>query len=370
MNLKQARMRPAHCGPVKAARRHDLVFLRSDPVQVRCGLIDLMMSDYDRMERPRVTLRLPMATALAAFGFACATGAALALPAQTTSELNVRVGPSSDTTVLYTLEAREIVEILSCGSGWCKLDTGGFVSEAYLTSAGESEPVLPAAPATPQAPSAPIPSPPSGYSDDFPVADTGGNWRGAPFDAGPPPPSAYGWTGTVETRVAETSADGWQGWEGARSFLDVANDAFDDFADVMDPYDTAADPYGAGGYDPGFTGFETVPDPSPRQYGFHDEPEHFPFAFGIESITRPPACFYDRIGYDGRGFCRFRSTVVTQFPGWWDDRITSIYLRHGWAVQVCTGPDFTGYCQVFTESTRWVRGALDNQITSYRLFRR
>jgi len=286
-------------------------------------------------------------------------GPALALAAQPTTELNVREGPSTTTTILYTLQTGQLVDIVSCGSGWCKLSAGGFVSEAYLVPPGPAAPAAPPAPAPTYGVAAPTPTPasyagsrnvpadPRGFGDPY---ATGGYATASPAPYGPTGGTAYPESWYADT--ADARGSGFpESWYGAddRGYTDGYADAWTD---------------GGGAFG----------DPWPRQtrfaFNIASEPDSFPFAFGIESTVRPPACFYDRPGYRGDGFCRFAQVSAPHMLRRWDDRIGSIYVHPGYAVEVCTGDNFTGYCRTLTSSDNWVGQALDDDISSYRVYRR
>jgi uncharacterized protein YraI len=76
-----------------------------------------------------------------AFSFAATVFAAMlpaaanAATAVTTSNVNLRQGPSTDYPVITTLPGNTAVEIEGCAQGWCKVDyagAAGWMSEDYL----------------------------------------------------------------------------------------------------------------------------------------------------------------------------------------------------------------------------------------------
>ena len=76
-----------------------------------------------------------------AVGFAAAVFAAVlpvaanAATAVTTSNVNLREGPSTDYPVITTLPGNTAVEVEGCARGWCKVDyagAAGWMSEDYL----------------------------------------------------------------------------------------------------------------------------------------------------------------------------------------------------------------------------------------------
>lgn len=334
------------------------------------------------------TLTLASAAALGAA--LMSVGPALALAAQPTTELNVRVGPSTETAVLYTLSAGQLIDVVSCGSGWCRLGSGGFVSEAYLVPPGSAAPVVPA-PAPYHGASAPAPvtaaytanpgapAGPPAYGDPYPAGAPGGYASANPAPYGHTggagyPESWYG--GHADARGAGYPAS----WYGHETGGDPAgwNNGYDAGGDPAGWNNGYADCWaeGAGGFGGYGDPYEfTAGDPWPRaatrfEFRVASEPESFPFAFGIESTVRPPACFYDRPGYRGDGFCRFAQVTAPHMLRRWDDRIGSVYVHPGYAVEVCTGDNFTGYCRTLTSSDNWVGRVLDDNISSYRVYRR
>lgn len=53
----------------------------------------------------------------------------------TTTNLNLRAGPSAETAKVATLPADTRVQLLSCAAGWCQVSTGGragYASQKYL----------------------------------------------------------------------------------------------------------------------------------------------------------------------------------------------------------------------------------------------
>jgi uncharacterized protein YraI len=81
--------------------------------------------------RKRV-VAISFAAAVFAAGLPAAASAATAV---TTSNVNLREGPSTDYPVITTLPGNTAVEIEGCAQGWCKVDyagAAGWMSEDYL----------------------------------------------------------------------------------------------------------------------------------------------------------------------------------------------------------------------------------------------
>ncbi|MEX1180085.1 MAG: SH3 domain-containing protein [Cucumibacter sp.] len=268
--------------------------------------------------------------AFAAAGLLLSAGEAFALAAMPTTALNVRVGPSSSTSVLYTLSAGETIDVVSCGSGWCKLNTGGFVSEAYLVPAGSPAPAV----------NAPAPTSPA-YSG----GGNGGYYAGDE--------DAYG-------GFDDTYGDFAGEYAGYDEGFDQGYGGGDGGWPALAPFDQPNGYNGFGGY------------PSYRQgaeFRFGSGPDNFPFAFGIES-NNPAACFYNHPSYNADAFCRQTMISVPEIRGRWDDRISSIWTSPRFAVQACTGAYFTGVCRTYSGNVPWIGRAMDNDISSYRVVRR
>jgi uncharacterized protein YraI len=82
----------------------------------------------------KIWRRLWLGFAAAAF-VAALPAAAHAATAVTTSNVNLRDGPSTDYPVIMTLPASAAVEVEGCAQGWCKVDysgAAGWMSEDYL----------------------------------------------------------------------------------------------------------------------------------------------------------------------------------------------------------------------------------------------
>jgi len=79
--------------------------------------------------------------ALMAFGLvSVSSGLALAAPALTVTDLNLRAGPGTDTPVVITIPGGSTVDVSDCGpDGWCSVRYGrfaGFMNQAYLSTGG------------------------------------------------------------------------------------------------------------------------------------------------------------------------------------------------------------------------------------------
>jgi uncharacterized protein YraI len=82
----------------------------------------------------KIRLRLCLGFVAAAFAMAFPLGANAAT-AVTTSNVNLRQGPSTDYPVIMTLPASAAVDVEGCAQGWCKVDysgSEGWISEDYL----------------------------------------------------------------------------------------------------------------------------------------------------------------------------------------------------------------------------------------------
>ena len=86
------------------------------------------------MSRLMIALRSGLAFAVCAVAGTLAS-VALAAPAVTTANVNLRQGPSTDYQIIVTVPASAAVDVEGCASGWCKVDyagSAGWISEDYL----------------------------------------------------------------------------------------------------------------------------------------------------------------------------------------------------------------------------------------------
>jgi len=80
-------------------------------------------------------MRQTLLTALVATGLGAS--AAMAAPAVTTSDLNVRAGQGTSHPVVGVLPEGSVVDVRGCGDGWCFVpELGGYASASYLQPTG------------------------------------------------------------------------------------------------------------------------------------------------------------------------------------------------------------------------------------------
>ena len=80
----------------------------------------------------------------AAFGVLATTAAGFATEAVATGAVNVRTGPGPGYTKVDVLSPGEIVDVLECTPGWCRIvhpGPDGWVSRSYLANTDYDEPV-------------------------------------------------------------------------------------------------------------------------------------------------------------------------------------------------------------------------------------
>jgi uncharacterized protein YraI len=76
---------------------------------------------------------------LAAGLMALSMGAAAAAPATVMQDLHLRAGRSTNSPIIGVLPRGSTVDVSSCGSGWCAIDSAegpGYASSRYLDVAG------------------------------------------------------------------------------------------------------------------------------------------------------------------------------------------------------------------------------------------
>ncbi len=80
-------------------------------------------------------MRQTLLTALVATGLGAS--AAMAAPAVTTTDLNVRAGQGTSHPVVGVLPEGSVVDARGCGDGWCFVpELGGYASASYLQPTG------------------------------------------------------------------------------------------------------------------------------------------------------------------------------------------------------------------------------------------
>src|ERR1700683_4324807 len=120
-----------------------MVIARAYPVTMRPSRVVLSSPSGYRLAAVRGVERhgVKMRMHRGAFGFAAAVFAAMlpaaanAATALTTSNVNLREGPSTDYPVITPLPGNTAGEIEGCAQGWCKVDyagAAGWMSEDYL----------------------------------------------------------------------------------------------------------------------------------------------------------------------------------------------------------------------------------------------
>ncbi len=87
---------------------------------------------------------------------------------------------------------------------------------------------------------------------------------------------------------------------------------------------------------------------------------------GGSTGARREACFYEDRHFRGRSFCA-RPGDSDRNLGAWNNRISSISIRGGMTVQVCTDRDGRD-CDAFNRDTPTLPWWLDGNISSYRVF--
>ena len=87
-----------------------------------------------------MTFKKTLAAALAATTMLTSAGAALAAPGVTLGGVNMRDAPGTHGDIIDTLSKGTLLEIESCGGGWCAVeydDEDGFISASYLALIGD-----------------------------------------------------------------------------------------------------------------------------------------------------------------------------------------------------------------------------------------
>lgn len=82
----------------------------------------------------------------------------------------------------------------------------------------------------------------------------------------------------------------------------------------------------------------------------------------------PKVCFFNGNNYSGASFCVNAGSGNSNLFGFWNDKISSIQVQPGAAVQVCRNSGFAGFCQTYNSSVPVLNGFLNNQVSSFQTY--
>ena len=85
------------------------------------------------------------------------------------------------------------------------------------------------------------------------------------------------------------------------------------------------------------------------------------------SAADPRACFFVDANNEGESVCVAKGSAEPSLAAPLNDAISSISIRGGASVTVCTEADFKGECVTFTETQTGLDGDYDNSISSYKV---
>lgn len=256
-----------------------------------------------------MSLRKLFITGAAALGLAfTGAAAAYAAPMQSTTSLNVRSGPSTGYPVIYTLYAGQQVEVDFCGSGWCKLDRGGYASDRYLVPAYGNG---------------------GGYGGNNGGGYGGGN-QGGGYGGG--------------NQGGGHQGGGYGGNQGGNNDPDVGF--------CIDG--------------PNFSFGVNCDD---DRYNRPGRPGHGGGNGGWGGRGNDVVCFYEHVGYRGNSFCADRGDSRRYVGNRWNDQISSIKVDRGYKVQVCEHASYGGNCRVIDHNTPNVGRYWNDRISSFRVLR-
>lgn len=289
---------------------------------------------------------------LAAIALAASAMPGAALEAAATTAVNVRSGPGTGFSVVDTLHAGEVVDVVECNAAntWCRIyheGPDGWVSRSYLGAppAGGSSSSQPQFGIT-------IPLP-GGGSITF-----GTPGYTPPPGSPPPPPPPPGpaqvcvydlpnYAGASICAAAGTKAASIPGfWNNRVTSLRVFGGAsirlcdginYGGFCNVFNsnqPALGAALNNKASSYD--------VMPPQPKR-----------------------VCVYDLPNYQGASICVNAGASAPMIPGVWNNRVTSLKVFGGARIRLCQAPGFGGFCNVFSTNVPVLGGPLNNNASSY-----
>ncbi len=294
--------------------------------------------------------------------------AALALPlsavvanaeeAAATTNLNVRSGPSTGFSVVDTLYPGEVVDMTECqSSGWCYIThdgPDGWVSSTYLTAGPGSGSADPGCRFELRL---------TGDGPVFAIVCGGGGGGGGSDPAPDPAPD--------EARACFYDLANYTGAAFCRGPVvlnSLPPDADDHITSVLlsGPAEVRlCQDVNLGGF------CRTVTTSEGELGGLLNNRVSSLQVFAGSAPPPPPsgnrACFYDLPNFAGEHFCRGPMTL-NDLPVDADDRITPVQITGAVHVRLCRNDDLGGFCRILTGSENQLGGALNNQVSSLRVF--
>ncbi|WP_101068869.1 SH3 domain-containing protein [Roseovarius salinarum] len=271
-------------------------------------------------------------------------GSAAATEARATVALNVRAGPGTEYSVIDTLRAGEVVDMQDCrASGWCFVQhpgPDGWVSARYLTAAPG------------------IPLPGDDCSFQLVIGPDGPRFSITCGDRrfpGPGRDRACFYDGPDYTGEHYCRGVGTQNVLGPRKNDRITSVRLFGDARVR----LCADRH-MGAFCRDLTTSEARLGPF-----LNNNVSSLRVYTGSLPEFRQ-ACFYDGPGYSGEYFCR-REGTVNVLPPRADDRITSVRLRGGARVRLCTDTYMRAFCRTLTADTWRLGPGLNNRASSLRV---
>jgi len=111
-----------------------------DDTAMQAGLVQFRSRKVETMSTPtlRAGRQLAFIGLFAALFLLIGVGAAMAYPASTTADLNLRTGPGTQYRVIGSMPRGARVDVAGCSRGWCEVQWGGrrgYASERFLSPA-------------------------------------------------------------------------------------------------------------------------------------------------------------------------------------------------------------------------------------------
>ncbi|MCF6344617.1 MAG: SH3 domain-containing protein [Devosiaceae bacterium] len=311
---------------------------------------------------------------IAIFIMIVTSASAFAAPATSNVSLNVRTGPGTSYNVVDTLYTGERVEVTECVSnGWCRIEhTGpdGWVSSRYLTPiAGGSGGGSGGGSSTPSDPdcSFGITIGPSGPSFSLSCGDAP-----APVaPVAPPPP-------TVTQEACLYKGNNFSGSRTCKPVGTVRPTMTASWNDAVSSIKLSGGAKIRVCQGTNFTGLCLVysSNKAVLNGALNNRVSSYEVFVGSPSAPIPPApppvasevCFYKGNNFTGSRGCAPVGTNRPTISAAWNDTISSLKLTGGAKVKICQGANFTGLCTNITSNKAVLNGALNNKISSYRVY--
>lgn len=114
-------------------------------------------------------------------------------------------------------------------------------------------------------------------------------------------------------------------------------------------------------------------------FGFNDGSVSFGFGIGSgggihfpnqqsEPTNSKQACVYSKRNFKGKKRCYASGKVKGQLNGFWDDNISSIKVRPGATISLCSNQNLNGRCRSYSHSKQKLPHVINNEVSSLAVY--